>query len=79
MNVFWFEPLILIFYLLSSICVPVWVNLDFKALAINGTDRLWNPLRSRLAGFNQMMFHMEVNTMFPNTLPQKGLGYVKFH
>lgn len=40
-SVFWRESLILIFYLLKKdpICVCVWVNLDLRALAVNGVGR----------------------------------------
>lgn len=80
-SAFWLESLIFTFYLLKkdSIRVSVQVNLDFRALAVNGTDRLWNipTIETGRAQSNdeRQHIHMQVNTMFPDTPAEKAWLY----
>lgn len=61
---------------------PVEVNLDFRAPAVNGPGGLWNPpaMETGRAQSNdeRRHIHMRASTMFPDTLAEKRLAYVKF-
>ena len=73
-SVFWCESLILIFYLLKKapICVCVWVNLDLRALAVNGAGQTVESPATETgraqSNDERRHIHMRVNTMFPHTL-----------